>query len=136
MHIDETGERVHAIRIDHALSGFEFARWCTTRIKRRDTVVFDHDVDRAGGRGAAAFDNGRPADYQLAEGAFAFARRAIGHPFHLRCQWLRGEGGECRQCDLQGFHRFPLRSAAGFHPDDTGVCGNPCVQQAVKLQSR
>ena len=111
MDIDETGEDVHALRIDHALGSLRLCGRGPAGIECGNAIAFDDDVDRSGRRRSAAFDHGSPADKQSVEGAFAFAGGTIGHALHLRGERLAPQSGKRRQCQCPSFHRYPLKSA-------------------------
>ena len=113
VHIDETGQHIHARGIDHALGALGFAIGRTAGVKRGDAIAFDHDVHRTCGRGAAAFDNRRAADQQLAERAFAFVRCTVGHTLHLGSERLQAHGGQCGECDFPDFHVSPTFGPVG-----------------------
>ena len=108
MHIDEAGQDIHALGIDHALHVLRLGGGRAAGIERSDAIAFDHDVDRSRRRGTAALDHRCAADQQLAEGTFALVGGARGHGLHLRDQRLRRYHGQGGQRIFPGCHSFPL----------------------------
>jgi len=80
--VDEPGEDVHALGIDHPCACIGLVGTVAAR-DRGDAIAFDHDIDRAFGRRARALDHHRTLHDQLFERAFAIARLAIGDRLHL-----------------------------------------------------
>ena len=100
VHVHETGEQVHAFRLDFLAARFELGpalrvnghTWVAYVAHLFDHVVLYDYVHRADRRGTVPVDQGRPADDQLRIGAVALF--AVGCLLYLGS---RANGNQCQQ---------------------------------------